>query len=184
MPHTTCFLCGSEANLSDELDPEGLTVVTCPICGWYRLTPQDWTPDERQSLAAYVRHENSLGRRRSPTVTEANSPAPDSAGRAHSSKDGRCRPLAACLCERDMLSTTMADILKILIEQRDRVERAIAIVQGTAPRRGRPPGSKTKKAATSKKRRISAAARKAAAERMRAYWAERKRAQRKAAKKS
>ncbi len=71
MAHTTCFLCGSPANLSGEIDSEGLTVVTCPDCGWYRLTPQDWTADERLSLAAYVRHENSVGRN-SPTIAEGN----------------------------------------------------------------------------------------------------------------
>jgi hypothetical protein len=71
MSQSACFLCGSQANLNDELDPEGLTVVTCPNCGWYRLTPMNWTADERVSLAAYVRHENRVGRR-SPTITEGN----------------------------------------------------------------------------------------------------------------
>jgi hypothetical protein len=71
MSQAACFLCGSEANLSDELDPAGLTIVTCPNCGWYRLTPLDWTADERLCLAAYVRHENRLGRG-SPTITEGN----------------------------------------------------------------------------------------------------------------
>ena len=71
MSHAACFLCGSGANLSAELDPEGLTVVTCPNCGWYRLKPQDWAADERLSLAAYVRHENNVGRK-SPTITEGN----------------------------------------------------------------------------------------------------------------
>jgi hypothetical protein len=71
MPRAVCFLCGSEANVSDEPDRyEGLTVVTCPNCGWYRLKPQDWTADERLSLAAYVRYENSVGRKS--TITEAN----------------------------------------------------------------------------------------------------------------
>ena len=71
MSQTACFLCGNEANLSAELDPEGLTVVTCPKCGWYRLNPLEWTPDERLCLAAYVGYENSVGRRPT-TITEAN----------------------------------------------------------------------------------------------------------------
>ena len=31
----------------------------------------------------------------------------------------------------------MADALKLLIAERDRLDRAIAVLQGTAPRRGR-----------------------------------------------
>jgi hypothetical protein len=58
MSRAVCFLCGSEASLSNELDRrEGLTVVNCPACGPYSLTPQMWTADERLSLVAYVRHE-------------------------------------------------------------------------------------------------------------------------------
>ena len=34
----------------------------------------------------------------------------------------------------------MADILGLLIAERDRIDRAIAALQGTGPRRGRPPG--------------------------------------------
>jgi NAD-dependent SIR2 family protein deacetylase len=72
MSQTACFLCGSQANRSDELDrQEGFTVVTCPNCGWYRLKPRDWTADERLSLAAYVQHEKSVGRRPT-TITEDN----------------------------------------------------------------------------------------------------------------
>jgi hypothetical protein len=72
MSRGVCFLCGSQASLSDELDRrEGLTVVNCPACGPYSLTPQMWTADERLSLVAYVRHENRVGRG-SPTITRDN----------------------------------------------------------------------------------------------------------------
>ena len=81
----------------------------------------------------------------------------------------------------------MADVLKLLIAERDRLDRAIAILQGTAPRRGRPPGSGRKagavpkKAAKKKRGRppLTAAQREAASKRMKAYWA----AKRKAGKK-
>ena len=75
----------------------------------------------------------------------------------------------------------MADVLEVLIAERDRLDRAIAIMQGTAPRRGRPPGrrgpgrppgSGRKKSAakTARQRpRMSAAARKAASMRMKKY---------------
>ena len=35
----------------------------------------------------------------------------------------------------------MADIVGMLIAERDRIDRAIAILQGTEPRRGRPAGT-------------------------------------------
>jgi hypothetical protein len=70
MSHAACFLCGTEASLGD-LDRRTRLVVNCLACGPYSLTPQSWTAAERQSLAAYVRHENRLGRV-SPTTTEAN----------------------------------------------------------------------------------------------------------------
>ena len=73
----------------------------------------------------------------------------------------------------------MADVLQLLIAERDRLNRAIAALQGLdAPkRRGRPPGSKTKKAVPAKKRgrrKMSAAQKKAVSERMRKYWASRR----------
>ncbi len=70
----------------------------------------------------------------------------------------------------------MADIVGLLIAERDRIDRAIAILQGTEPRRGpgRPPG-RTKKAAKRGRRSMSPAARKAVSERMKKYWAKRRR---------
>jgi hypothetical protein len=87
----------------------------------------------------------------------------------------------------------MPDILRILVEERDRMERAISALQGTAPRRGRPPsrqgpgrppgtGKKAAKKVERRRRGMSAAQRKVASERMRAYWATRKK-KAKAAKK-
>ena len=78
----------------------------------------------------------------------------------------------------------MADVLKLLIAERDRLDRAIAILQGTAPRRGRPPGSGRKAGAVpkkaAKKRRgrppLTAAQREAASKRMKAYWASKREA--------
>ena len=86
----------------------------------------------------------------------------------------------------------MPDILQMLIEERDKVEAAIVALGG--PRRrgrppgrrgpGRPPGSGKKKAAkvAPKRKGMSAAQRKATAARMRAYWAARKKAAKKAGK--
>jgi hypothetical protein len=70
------------------------------------------------------------------------------------------------------------DILSVLIEERDRLNRAIDALQGTR-RRGRPPGSTSAvKAAGGVKRRgrkkMSAEARKAVSERMKRYWAARR----------
>ena len=66
----------------------------------------------------------------------------------------------------------MADVLKVLIAERDRLNRAIAELQGTAPRRGRPPGS-GKKTAGKKRGRppMTPAERDVASKRMKAYWA-------------
>jgi hypothetical protein len=83
----------------------------------------------------------------------------------------------------------MPDILQLLIEERDKVEAAIAALGG-APRRGRPPGKRgpgrppgsgKKKAG---RKGMSAAQRKAASERMRKYWAARKKGAKKASKKT
>ncbi len=73
----------------------------------------------------------------------------------------------------------MTDVLKLLIAERDRLDRAIAVLQGTAPRRGRPAGSGRKKAALGaprERRPMSAAARKRLSERMTVYWAKKRRA--------
>jgi hypothetical protein len=82
-------------------------------------------------------------------------------------------------------------IVTLLIAERDRLNAAIEVLQGTtAKRRGRPPGPKnvsTINGATAleparKKRTFSAAQRKQAADRMRKMWAAKKRAARKDAK--
>jgi hypothetical protein len=72
----------------------------------------------------------------------------------------------------------MPDVLALLIEERDRLNRAIEILQRGTKRRGRPPGSGTaaKQAAPRKRKMMSAAARKAVSERMKKYWASRKKA--------
>ena len=71
------------------------------------------------------------------------------------------------------------EILALLVAERDRLNRAIEALGGPAKRRGRPPGSHAAPAvdaaAKPKRRRtFSAAQRKAQAERMRAYWAARR----------
>jgi hypothetical protein len=73
-------------------------------------------------------------------------------------------------------------IVALLIEERDRLNRAIEALQGPLKRRGRPPGNPrivsvdgaAKPAA--KKRIVSLAQRKAQAKRMKAYWAAKKKA--------
>ena len=74
----------------------------------------------------------------------------------------------------------MPDILALLIEERDKLDQAIAALQGPK-RRGRPPGSTPKKAAKKKRGRppMSAAQREAASKRMKAYWAKRRKAKKK-----
>lgn len=72
----------------------------------------------------------------------------------------------------------MPDVLALLIEERDRLNRAIEILQRGTKRRGRPPGSKTAAPAAAAKRagrkKMSAGARKAVSERMKKYWAARR----------
>ena len=72
-------------------------------------------------------------------------------------------------------------IVMLLIEERNRLNRAIEALQGTAKHRGRPPknplaATAATSTATSRKKpkRRTAAQRKAQAERMKAYWAKRK----------
>jgi hypothetical protein len=65
-------------------------------------------------------------------------------------------------------------IISLLIAERDKLNRAIEALQGSAKRRGRPP--KNQSAATAvapsrKRRGATAASRKAQSERMKAYWA-------------
>ncbi len=80
----------------------------------------------------------------------------------------------------------MDNILAVLIAERDKLDRAIAALQGGAKRGrppgrrgpgrppGRPPGRKGPKRAAARRRGMSPAARKAASERMTAYWAARR----------
>jgi len=68
-----------------------------------------------------------------------------------------------------------ATIIELLIAERDRIDRAIEALQGPK-RRGRPPKdiaaeTTTEAPAPRKKRNFSKAQRAAAAERMRKYWA-------------
>ena len=79
------------------------------------------------------------------------------------------------------MTDATGNVLTLLIAERDRLNQAIAILQGgtaaSAPkRRGRPPGSKNKgsKAAPKKRGEMSDAARKAVSARMKKYWAQRR----------
>ena len=64
-------------------------------------------------------------------------------------------------------------ILTLLIAERDKLNRAIEALQGSAKRRGRPRKDPLTAIAapTKKRKRQSAARRKAQAERMKVYWA-------------
>jgi hypothetical protein len=71
----------------------------------------------------------------------------------------------------------MDEILHLLIAERDKLNRAIEALQGSARRRGKPPKNAAIAASTKRPRQKSAAqiARdKAASARMKAYWAKRK----------
>jgi len=78
-------------------------------------------------------------------------------------------------------------ILTLLIQERDRLNRAIEALQGPVKRRGRPPKNPLaavaaeaavpmKAPAARKKRTFTAAQRKQQAERMKKYWAAKKKA--------
>ena len=66
-------------------------------------------------------------------------------------------------------------IIALLIAERDKLNRAIEALQGSAKRRGRPPKAAVTHGApvvsVPIRKRQSAARRKAQAERMKAYWA-------------
>jgi hypothetical protein len=66
-------------------------------------------------------------------------------------------------------------IVTLLIAERDKLNRAIEALQGSAKRRGRPPKNPLAAVVSAgpgkKKRRFTAAQRKAQAVRMKAYWA-------------
>lgn len=84
----------------------------------------------------------------------------------------------------------MKDVLEILIAERDRINRAIAVLQGdatatAAPGKrpvGRPKGSGKKAAKKRGRRTFTDEARRAQSEKMKAYWAARRKAKEKAAK--
>jgi hypothetical protein len=70
-------------------------------------------------------------------------------------------------------------IVALLIAERDKLNSAIAALQGAVKRRGRPPKNAASVAAAvlpapAKRKRMSPARRKAQGERMKAYWAKRK----------
>jgi hypothetical protein len=79
-------------------------------------------------------------------------------------------------------------IISLLIAERDRLNAAISLLQGPMKRRGRPPksasmpdwvtgnGATAPEPAPRKKRKFTAAQRKQQAERMKAYWATKKKA--------
>lgn len=75
-------------------------------------------------------------------------------------------------------------ILALLIAERDKLNRALEALQGPTKRRGRPPKNPlataapgaTSAPAKRKRRTFSAAQRKQQAERMRAYWAAKRKA--------
>jgi hypothetical protein len=72
MAQDLCYLCRAEARLSKGFDQGSrslTTLVQCPRCGRYRVTPQAWTNHERACLAAYVQYEQKAGRR--PPLIEA-----------------------------------------------------------------------------------------------------------------
>ena len=71
-------------------------------------------------------------------------------------------------------------IVSLLLAERDRLTRAIDALQGPAKRRGRPPGAAAgpvKAKPARKRRKLTAAEKKAASERMKAFWAARRKAQ-------
>ncbi len=70
-------------------------------------------------------------------------------------------------------------IVALLIAERDRLNRAIEVLQGPVKQRGRPPKNPliaNAAPASLKRKRRTAAQRKAQGERMKAYWAKRKKA--------
>ena len=85
----------------------------------------------------------------------------------------------------------IAQIIALLVAERDRLNDAIEALQGPTKRRGRPPKNPLANTASmaapppgKKRRKFSAAQREAAAERMRQRWATKKKAAAKATKKA
>ena len=69
-------------------------------------------------------------------------------------------------------------LLQLLIAERDKLNRAIEALGSEPKKRGRPPGRRSRRSparpAKSGRRGMTAAARKAQSERMKAYWAQRR----------
>ena len=91
--------------------------------------------------------------------------------------------LATAAVRQAIIKLMPTDILALLIEERDKVNRAIEALQG-AKRRSRPPKNALMAATLStapkpdrRKRAHTVARRKQQAERMRAYWAAKRKAQ-------
>jgi hypothetical protein len=97
-----------------------------------------------------------------------------------------------CEAHRATIYTMQTEqIVAILIQERDKLNRAIDALQGPMKRRGRPPRNPTDAAsvaspspAKKKRRKFSAAQREAAAERMRQRWAVKKKSEGKSQPKS
>jgi hypothetical protein len=84
----------------------------------------------------------------------------------------------------ELLVMPTEQILVLLISERDKLNRAIEALQGSVKRRGRPPKSAAAaiaapapaSAPAKARRKRTAAQKKAQAERMKAYWAAKKKA--------
>jgi hypothetical protein len=72
----------------------------------------------------------------------------------------------------------LEQIVALLIEERDRLNKAIEALTGPTKRRGRPPKAESvaSHVAAPRPRNLSAATRKAQSERMKKYWAAKRRA--------
>lgn len=77
------------------------------------------------------------------------------------------------------------NLLELLIAERDKLNRAIAALQTEPARRGRPPRAQGGAGSSAPKKRrrggMSAEARRAQSERMKAYWAKRRKQKAKSA---
>jgi hypothetical protein len=97
------------------------------------------------------------------------------------------RPISGCSTRGTILSMPTDQILFLLIQERDKLNRAIEVLQGPTKRRGRPPknsltaatsaASETAQPAKKQRRKFTAAQRAAASERMRQQWAAKKKAE-------
>jgi hypothetical protein len=82
----------------------------------------------------------------------------------------------------ELLVMPTEQILVLLISERDKLNRAIEALQGSAKRRGRPPKNPAaalvaaSPAPAKARRKRTSAQKKAQAERMKAYWAAKKKA--------